>query len=162
MTQNYMGLQFVPVIAPAFDLRNFIDIIGQQSVNEADSRKADAVAKFEDVFSATFVDKVGFAYKHLHLTAFYELPIPFEGMLREFSDMHITCEYTGMMVRGYMTASFYNWRKFLEWASNEDRELSVRRFANWIHETCFSKFAFFSHMPRTNLNDKTFMLGAKA
>lgn len=150
--------KFIQLSGPSLDLRSFVDIIGQDRVNEIDILKTDHVGKFSDMANDCFDNRYGIGYDHLYLSFFFEVPLQLDGYLREYTGLKVTGELTGMMSRGIMSASFVDWNRFLKWCTSEDRELSVRKFGNFLFETFFRKYSFFAVRTRTTLKDKTFML----
>jgi hypothetical protein len=157
-----MNFKFLPLIVPNIDLRIFAPIVEQKAINAVDGMQLDAIQKFNKLVESCFNDRYNSGYDHLQLSFWFELPMVLEGHLREFLGFAIACEYTGMCTQGIMTGSFRLWKQFLEWASSEDREESVRKFANWIFDAHFRKYNYFAAMSRTNLTDKTFRLEIKA
>lgn len=150
--------KFLQVSGPSFDLRAFVDLLGKDKVNEIDTHRIDAVGKFNELATECFDNRFGIAYEHLYLSFFYELPLQLEGHLKEYVGVKVSGEFTGMMARGFMSGSFTDWRYFLIWCTSEDRELSVRKFGNYIYETYFRQYGCFQGFRRTNLTDQTFQL----
>lgn len=155
-----MNPTFAQIVGPAIDLRAFVQVVGQDEVNRADVARVDVPAKFADLTSKCFDNRFQPGYEHLYLSFYFELPLMLDGMLREYIGLNLKhmAEYNGMMSQGIVSGSFVDWRRFLEWCTNEDRELSLRKFGNWIYESHFRSYAFFAGFTRTNLTDKTFML----
>lgn len=150
--------KLIPLLAPNINLRPLIEIVGQERVNEIDSKRVQPEVKFAELVDDALLPDFGL--RHLFVSFYYEMPFVTESELRQFPANQlfvITSVETGMFVKGIITGSLPLWKEFILWATREDASQYLRAYANRMFDT-LRQFSMFKDLRMKALKDQTYAL----
>lgn len=137
--------KIVPVSVPTINLRPFVDIIGQNKVNEIDIKSLQPVAKFSEAVVQSLSEDWG--YKHLFVTLHIEVPYPIDVEFRQWSHSnHFRVSYInkGLMIVGLLSGPLDLWLEFFSWTAVAELTPMFHTFVAELYKT-FKEFPKFTN-----------------
>jgi hypothetical protein len=136
--------KIVPIQLPTINLRPFVDIIGQNKVNEIDMKSLQPVAKFSAVVDESLSEDWG--YRHLFVTFYLEIPLNLDIELRQWqyaNNFRISFINKGFMAVGLLSGPLDLWLAFFQWSA-------VAELTPMFHALVAEFFKTFKEFPKFN------------
>lgn len=139
-------LKVIPLAVPAINLRPFVDVIGQNKVNEIDIKSLQPIAKFSEAVVESLSEDWG--YRHLFATFHIEVPYTIDVEFRQWIHAHnfrVSLINRGLMVVGLLSGPLDLWLEFFQWAMVAELTPMFHAFVSALH-------AVFKEFPKFNNN----------
>lgn len=151
--------KLIPLLWPNnINLRPFVEILGQDRVNETDAKRIQPEAKFAELVDESLLP--GWGLRHLFVSFYFEMPAITEAEMHQYalaSMFRITSANTGMFMNGIITGPLDAWKDFIMWATREDASQYLRAYANKMYEF-LRQFSSFRDLKMKALRDQTYAL----
>lgn len=144
---------------PSIDLKTFVELVGQDAVNEVDRKQIQPVAKFAELVDESLSEDID-AYAHLYLAFYIEMPAELEVEFRMYPYINLfrfTMRLEKFMSQGIMSGAFDQWMGFMKWASRRESSKYLRAYSNQLFRLV-SHHKFFQSLQSSEMPDKTFCL----